>query len=83
MASVTKQELDLSLLEKLYQNLVGVGKIVRRLLLLFFTLMILLSVLTFEPEMFGLPGREDEIKQATNVVKPQTLKGEKEKMVSV
>jgi hypothetical protein len=52
MAKLKKEDLDIDLLDKLYQNLTDTGKIVRRLFIVFFTLMILISALAFEPEIF-------------------------------
>ena len=47
-----KEELDFDLVDKLYQNLIQTSKIVGRLFIAFFTLMLLLSALVFEPELF-------------------------------
>jgi len=48
-----KEELDFDLVDKLYQNLILTSKIVGRLFIIFFTLMLLLSALVFEPELFS------------------------------
>ena len=47
-----KEDLDFDLVDKLYQNLIQTSKIVGRLFIAFFTLMLLLSALVFEPELF-------------------------------
>jgi len=52
MAKLSKEELDLGLVDKLYQNVIETGRIVRRLFVTFFTLMLVLSALAFDPEIF-------------------------------
>ena len=53
MAKLSKEELDLGLVDKLYQNVIETGRIVRRLFVTFFTLMLVLSALAFDPEIFS------------------------------
>ena len=52
MAKLSKEELDLGLVDKLYQNVIETGRIVRRLFVTFFTLMLVLSALAFDPGIF-------------------------------
>ncbi len=52
MAKLSKEQLDLGLVDKLYQNLIETGRILRRLFFTFFTLILVLSALTFEPKIF-------------------------------
>ena len=49
MAKLSKEQLDLGLVDKLYQNVIETGRIVRRLFVTFFTLMLVLSALDFDP----------------------------------
>ncbi|MCH8875053.1 DUF1566 domain-containing protein, partial [candidate division KSB1 bacterium] len=53
MAKLSKEQLDLGLVDKLYQNVIETGRIVRRLFVTFFTLMLVLSALAFDPEIFS------------------------------
>ena len=52
MAKLSKEELDLGLVDKLYQNVIETGRIVRRLFVTFFTLILMLSALAFDPGIF-------------------------------
>ena len=52
MAKLSKEQLDLGLVDKLYQNVIETGRIVRRLFVTFFTLMLVLSALAFDPGIF-------------------------------
>ena len=54
MTNLSKEQLNFDLVDKLYQNLIETGKIVRRLLVTFFTVMLLLSALAFEPGIFSI-----------------------------
>ena len=53
MAKLSKEQLDLGLVDKLYQNVIETGRIVRRLFVTFFTLILVLSALAFDPEIFS------------------------------
>lgn len=52
MAKLSKEEIDLDLLDKQHQSLVDTRKTVRRLFITFFSLMLLILALAFEPEIF-------------------------------
>jgi len=52
LANQSKKQLDADVVDKLWQNLNETGRIVRRLFVTFFTLMLVISALTFDPDIF-------------------------------
>ncbi len=52
MGNWSKEQLDADVVDKLWQNLIETGRIVRRLFVTFFTLMLVISALTFDPDIF-------------------------------